>query len=674
MKINWYDTENYIVLDLETTIKAPTPHFGASPTYPANKIVMLGWNENDYGVIIYKNKNDIDAFCKKVNQAGIMIVGHNIAFDLLYLCKHGFEFGHNNIWDTMKFHYIQTGRLESNPSLERVAKHWRLPFRKDTEIKERFKAGIGADEIDEALLSSYLKSDVDITSKVFHKQKQYMDLQGHDFKTYTMEMMNAVGVTSDITRLGLHFDTSAAKEMMTKDSQLLQSMENVVADRWEKELPEPILFNPNSSSKVESLLWGGEFNVATREKITDENGVPMRFKTGENKGKIKTKMSNKKVQVLGLVSEKTRNIFSNKKWEKKSGADVLQHIIKYEDESTKASQLAKDILSLRNLAKSHSTYFKPYVSFAIHDTIPPTYNHCVTQTGRLSSSKPNMQNISGKQASNGKIQKYLKAREGKVLAEFDYAQLEIRVLALASKDKQLIEDINNGVDMHTYFASKIFNKPESEISKGERKMAKGFSFQLQYGAGAKGIAKFWDVNQSLTQSFIHEYYERYSQVKLWQSNLEHETKDTLVHKGDLKDGKAVPQYFIPSIWRDRFGKPITSYCILGDISGYTGNFYPSPTKCKNYPIQSAASDIMFLMLNELHNVCEKYSMRILNTVHDSVLLEIPDDGQVGFICDKIKNTLTQAPTIIHRVFNVKSPVQFPVDFAVGSTLEAVKSV
>ena len=89
-----------------------------------------------------------------------------------------------------------------------------------------------------------------------------------------------------------------------------------------------------------------------------------------------------------------------KKWEKKSGANILQHILRYEDESTKASQLAKDILSLRNLAKSHSTYFKPYVSFAVHDTIHPTYNHCVTQTGRLSSSKPNMQNISGKEASS----------------------------------------------------------------------------------------------------------------------------------------------------------------------------------------------------------------------------------------------------------------------------------
>ena len=65
MKINWYDTENYIVLDLETTIKAPTPHFGASPTYPANKIVMLGWNENDYGVIIYKNKMILMPFAKR---------------------------------------------------------------------------------------------------------------------------------------------------------------------------------------------------------------------------------------------------------------------------------------------------------------------------------------------------------------------------------------------------------------------------------------------------------------------------------------------------------------------------------------------------------------------------------------------------------------------------------
>ena len=100
------------------------------------------------------------------------------------------------------------------------------------------------------------------------------------------------------------------------------------------------------------------------------------------------------------------------------------------------------------------------------------------------------------------IQNYFVARYPKTFAEFDYAQLEIRVLALASMDKQLILDINNGQDMHTYFASKIYNKPEKDINSGERKVAKGFSFQLQYGAGAKGIARFWDVKEELTEAFI----------------------------------------------------------------------------------------------------------------------------------------------------------------------------
>ena len=120
------------------------------------------------------------------------------------------------------------------------------------------------------------------------------------------------------------------------------------------------------------------------------------------------------------------------------------------------------------------------------------------------------------------ILNYFEAREGKQLADFDYAQLEIRVLALASMDKQLILDINNGQDMHTYFAARIHTKPEKNISKQERKIAKGFSFQLQYGAGAKGIARFWDVEESMTKRFIEEYYTRYPDIKAWQDRVQRE--------------------------------------------------------------------------------------------------------------------------------------------------------
>ena len=111
------------------------------------------------------------------------------------------------------------------------------------------------------------------------------------------------------------------------------------------------------------------------------------------------------------------------------------------------------------------------------------------------------------------IQTFFKSRAGNVFVEFDYAQLEIRVLALASNDEQLITDINSGVDMHTYFASKIFDKPEAEITPVERRQAKAFSFELQYGASARGIANNWGVPVALTKAFLAEYYARYSGVK-----------------------------------------------------------------------------------------------------------------------------------------------------------------
>ena len=103
------------------------------------------------------------------------------------------------------------------------------------------------------------------------------------------------------------------------------------------------------------------------------------------------------------------------------------------------------------------------------------------------------------------IQDFFEVRDNNIFVEFDYAQLEIRVLALASGDSQLISDINDGVDMHSYFASRIFNKPAEDITAVERRQAKAFSFELQYGASAKGIANNWGVPVALTEAFISEY-------------------------------------------------------------------------------------------------------------------------------------------------------------------------
>ena len=269
------------------------------------------------------------------------------------------------------------------------------------------------------------------------------------------------------------------------------------------------------------------------------------------------------------------------------------------------------------------------------------------------------------------------ARPGYTLAEFDYKQLEIRVLALASRDHQLIDDIRAGVDMHTYFASQIFNKPEGEITPKERRMAKGFSFQLQYGAGANGIARFWDVPKALAEDFIKKYYRRYPQVKKWQQSVLDEASGTLEFAGDMQEGLATKRGYIPSIWKKQDGTALTHYMVIADRyeawggDGTDVNYRISPTKTKNYPIQGAAADILMLMLNKLSDCLWDQPTNLLNTVHDSVLVEIPE-AKVSLNTAKLGELLMSVPKVLLEVFNVSSPVDFPVDVSTGKTLAEIK--
>jgi DNA polymerase-1 len=270
---------------------------------------------------------------------------------------------------------------------------------------------------------------------------------------------------------------------------------------------------------------------------------------------------------------------------------------------------------------------------------------------------------------------HFKARPNHIFVEFDYKQLEIRVLALASRDNQLIDDINSGVDMHTYFASQIFNKAEDEVTPKERKMSKGFSFQLQYGSSANGIARFWDVSKPFAEAFISKYYQRYPQVFSWQQSVLSEASDTLEYTGDIQDGWSVPRGYIPSIWKDQAGKPIIQFTALGQNSDTwegVNRFYFSRTKSKNYPIQGAASDILMMMLNILYRYTYPTSINILNTIHDSVLLEIPEVLDIDSVLEDITLVLESVPEVLWKLFKVDSPIDFPVEWSIGKTLAEVK--
>ena len=102
--------------------------------------------------------------------------------------------------------------------------------------------------------------------------------------------------------------------------------------------------------------------------------------------------------------------------------------------------------------------------------------------------------------------------------EFDFGQIEVVVLAFLSRDRQLIQDIIDGVDMHVVNAANMYNISPTSVTKYQRKVAKGCTFQLQYGAGPHSMAKTWKIPVSLANRFIDEYYGRYPQVKAWQAN------------------------------------------------------------------------------------------------------------------------------------------------------------
>lgn len=277
-----------------------------------------------------------------------------------------------------------------------------------------------------------------------------------------------------------------------------------------------------------------------------------------------------------------------------------------------------------------------------------------------------------------------KAPKGKTFVEFDYAQLEIRVLAVASMDDTLISDINSGRDMHRYFASKIFSTPESEITKEQRKVSKGFSFQLQYGAGARSIADHWGVDISLAKKFIQEYTSRYGGVAAWQNSVEDYAKSTMDYRGDIDpdSNESMPSCLIPSIWTDsKTGRPVTHYRALADKSKWTEfgralnvstdrETYKVPrTRCKNFPIQGAASDIVMLMMSRLDKMSD--DLRLINTVHDS-FLALAEAAHVHTAIEGGVDILTSVPDVLKNTFHVASPVEFPVDYSHGGTLEEVK--
>jgi len=172
------------------------------------------------------------------------------------------------------------------------------------------------------------------------------------------------------------------------------------------------------------------------------------------------------------------------------------------------------ILSYRTLTKLNSTYLEALPKKINRRTgrLHTSYHQAVTATGRLSSSKPNFQNIPIRTEQGAQIRSAFIANEGSVILAADYSQIELRIMAHISEDKNLIKAFNNNEDVHRSTASQVFDTEISKVTKDQRRKAKAINFGLIYGMSAFGLAKQIDVSRTEAKQYIDGYFENYPGV------------------------------------------------------------------------------------------------------------------------------------------------------------------
>jgi DNA polymerase-1 len=268
--------------------------------------------------------------------------------------------------------------------------------------------------------------------------------------------------------------------------------------------------------------------------------------------------------------------------------------------------LPKVLLEHRELSKLKSTYVDALPGLVNPKTgrVHTSFNQTVTQTGRLSSSDPNLQNIPIRTEEGRKIRKaFMPSGRDNILLSADYSQIELRILAHLSADKHLIEAFKSGRDIHAFTAGLVFGVKEDDVTDEMRGMAKTVNFGIIYGMSPYGLSQSLGIEVDKAKEFIDSYFERYPDVKSYLEGLIAEARE----KG-----------FVTTILgRRRYIPEINSSDIrLRQFAERTA---------VNAPIQGSAADIIKVAMLAIHQKMMKEGLesKMILQVHDELVFDVP---------------------------------------------------
>lgn len=491
---------------------------------------------------------------------------HNIKYDIGVMKNYDIQVK-GTLFDSMIAHYLL--EPDKRHGMDTLAESYLdySPVSIETLIGKKGKNQRTMRDVEEDKLSDYACEDADITWRLRNlfepmlKEKNLHKL----FQTLEMPLVHVLGAME--------------RQGVTLDSQVLND--------FSKELEESI-------KEIELSVYedaGHSFNIASPKQL----GIVLfeELKVTDKPKKTKTKQYS-------------------------TGEDVLVKL-------AKKHPIIDKILEFRSLSKLKSTYVDALPKLVHEKTgkIHTSYNQAVAATGRLSSNNPNLQNIPIRTEKGREIRKnFIPSDENFKLLAADYSQIELRLIAHFSQDENMLRDFNEGLDIHTATAARVYGVPVDEVTKEHRRNAKSVNFGIIYGISAFGLSENLGIKRGEAKDIIDEYFRQYPGIR-----------DYMDDQIDF----AQENGFVETILkRRRYLRDINSGNAI--MRGF------AERNAVNAPIQGSSADMIKLAMIDIQHYMEEKQMKskMIMQVHDELVFDAHLDEMEELkeiVVDKMKNAL-----------------------------------
>lgn len=536
-------TKKIIALDTETT----------SPDAMNAELVGMSFSyaENQAYYVPVPEKYEealkvVREFKELLEKEEIVKVGQNIKYDMIVLAHYDIEV-RGDLFDTMVAHYVLQPELRHNMDYlaEIYLNYQTIPIEQLIGPKGKNQKNMRELKPEEVYL--YACEDADITLKLKNRLEKELKSNNVEELFYKIEMP-LVPVLVNIERNGVLLDTESLQQSSAHFTALMQTLEQEIFE-----------------------LAGEQFNIASPKQVGEILFDKLKIVEKAKKTKTGQYVTSEEV----LESLRNKNLIVEK---------ILEH---------------------RGLKKLLSTYIDalPQLINPRTGRIHTSFNQTVTSTGRLSSSNPNLQNIPIRDENGKEIRKAFIPDEGHIFFSADYSQIELRIMAHLSEDKNMIDAFMSNYDIHAATAAKIYQKSIKEVDSDMRRKAKTANFGIIYGISVFGLAERMNVDRKEAKELIEGYFETYPGVKSYMEK----SIEIAREKG-----------YVETIFhRKRFLPDINSRNSV--VRGY------AERNAINAPIQGSAADIIKVAMARIYKrfQTEGIKAKMILQVHDELNFSVP---------------------------------------------------